>query len=66
MNNDKITRLCAELNRLENRHHTLLNAWPIGLRSVDDAKDLERIGLRSKIILIKKEIETLRTIEAKT
>jgi hypothetical protein len=60
MQNETITRLCAELNRLENRCHALLNAWPIGLRNIDDAKDLERIRLRSKIIEMKLKIEKLR------
>jgi hypothetical protein len=65
MHNDTITRLCSELNKLENRSHALLNAWPIGLRGLDDTKDLERVRLRSEIISLKTKIESLRAIEAK-
>jgi hypothetical protein len=55
-----ITRKCAELVRLRQRHHNLKMRWPCGLRSIDDGNDSKRDYLQSQIETMELEIALMR------
>lgn len=61
-----ITRKCAELVRLEQRHHNLQVRWPIGMRIADDEADSKREQLASRIETLRSYIEKLRSYQIET
>ena len=60
MRQGMITRKCAELVRLEQKHHNLTMRWPSGMKLADDEADSKRDWLKSQIETIKSQIETMR------